>query len=332
MSDTARLLADSVAAFLGRNRGVDESELFRHLQDNGFALALASDDHGGLGATWLEAATIARVWGYHAAPLPIVELLLAGRVASLAGEPLLAARLTIAPRAASSDGRVVAAVFPGAEFCATADGIVPIGAPTATSIAGEPIVGLETDPSGVRQLEPMPDQDELLRQGALLVAAQMLGAMERISEIVTDHVTVRSQFGRPLAKFQLVQTMVADAASEIDVAKAAVERALGALDDGRTDKIGWLAAKSQAGRAATVVAANAHQAMGAIGFTQEHELHTLTRRLWAWRDAWVGQSEADEAVGRLACAAGYDGLWPLVADRAQQGGVGAPAPQGTLNV
>jgi acyl-CoA dehydrogenase len=56
--------------------------------------------------------------------------------------------------------------------------------------------------------------------------------------------------------------------------------------------------------------------MGAIGFTDEHVLHRYTKRLWAWRDRWGRQSWCEAEIGRLACAAGGGGLWPLIADRA----------------
>ena len=44
------------------------------------------------------------------------------------------------------------------------------------------------------------------------------------------------------------------------------------------------------GEAAGIGAAIAHQMHGAIGFTQEHQLHYLTRRLWSWRDEFGNEA------------------------------------------
>ena len=56
----------------------------------------------------------------------------------------------------------------------------------------------------------------------------------------------------------------------------------------------------------------AHQVHGAIGFTHEHRLHHLTRRLWSWRDEFGVESDWSIELGRLAAAKGGDGLWPLL--------------------
>ncbi len=51
---------------------------------------------------------------------------------------------------------------------------------------------------------------------------------------------------------------------------------------------------------------------GAIGFTHEHRLHHLTRRLWSWRDEFGVESDWSIELGRLAASRGADGLWPLL--------------------
>ena len=61
-----------------------------------------------------------------------------------------------------------------------------------------------------------------------------------------------------------------------------------------------------------MAAAIAHQVHGAIGFTQEHSLHHLTRRLWSWRDEFGNDAEWSRRLGHAAIAAGADGLWPMI--------------------
>jgi acyl-CoA dehydrogenase len=72
------------------------------------------------------------------------------------------------------------------------------------------------------------------------------------------------------------------------------------------------AAKIRAGEAAGKVVEIAHQVHGAIGFTHEHSLHRLTRRLWSWRDEFGTESRWSRELGRAVMAAGADALWPAI--------------------
>ncbi|MBX3528998.1 MAG: hypothetical protein KF849_00215 [Rhizobiaceae bacterium] len=320
MSDTARMLDETAARLLERHAG-DDAALMREAVEAGLFLVLVGEDDGGFGGGFAEAAAIARQWGRHAAPLPVVELMIGARLAALAEKTDLAGRTTAA--LAIGDAAVAAPLFPGAEaaFVLRAAGMLSlgeagIGAAAPASLAHEPFAAL----AGERRLDGI-DADALaqVRAGAaLLQAAAMTGAMARVLEIATDYANTRNQFGRPLGKFQAIQNLIADAASELLIAEAVAGAGLAALDRGDATPLDWLAAKAQAGRAATVVAANIHQVMGAIGFTDEHELHRYTKRLWTWRDRWGRQSWCEAEIGRMACAAGGAGLWPLIADRGAQ--------------
>lgn len=167
---------------------------------------------------------------------------------------------------------------------------------------------------------PVPIVDMLLgedtdcQKGALLTAALMLGAMVRTLDIAVDHARTRTQFGRPLSKFQTIQHQLAEAASEVTITEAALAGALDAYDTGQGRALLWNSAKAQAGTAATKVAATAHQVLGAIGFTEDHELHHFTQLLWQERDTWARQAECERTIGREACAA-QGGLWAYLTEK-----------------
>ena len=74
-------------------------------------------------------------------------------------------------------------------------------------------------------------------------------------------------------------------------------------------------AKVRVGEAAGLGAGIAHQAHGAIGFTYEHTLHFVTRRLWSWRAEFGGEGHWAERLGREVAARGAQALWPLLTSR-----------------
>ena len=94
-------------------------------------------------------------------------------------------------------------------------------------------------------------------------------------------------------------------------ASVAAELAAEAFVDG-FDPVRIAVAKSRAGEAAGIAAPLAHQLHGAIGVTEEYQLHYFTRQLWAGRDEFGTEREWNELVGRAALQQGPDGLWPFL--------------------
>ena len=137
---------------------------------------------------------------------------------------------------------------------------------------------------------------------------QIAGALTRLTAMTTQYAQDRVQFGRPLGKFQAVQQNLAVLAGQTAAAMAAAGLAAEAVADG-VKILPIAAGKARAGEAAGIGAAIAHQIHGAIGFTFEHNLHFLTRRLWSWRDEFGKDSFWNRRLGRHMAQAGADNLW-----------------------
>jgi acyl-CoA dehydrogenase len=149
--------------------------------------------------------------------------------------------------------------------------------------------------------------------GAVMRTAQMAGAMEAALDLATRYANDRVQFGRPIGKFQAIQQQLALLAEEVAASLVVVESAALSIAEARPSaEFAIAAAKIRAGEAAGRVAEIAHQVHGAIGFTWEHSLHYLTRRLWSWRDEFGDEAYWAAALGRRIAATGGAGLWPLI--------------------
>ena len=74
-------------------------------------------------------------------------------------------------------------------------------------------------------------------------------------------------------------------------------------------------AKIRCGEAVEKGAMIAHQAMGAIGWTQDHTLQMFTRRLWAWRDDFGSDALWARQLGEHVAGLGGEALWPMLTTR-----------------
>lgn len=314
--------------------GVFPQALWNAVTEAGFTAALLPEAAGGFGATTAEAMQLVRVAAEHAAPIPLAETMLAGGLLARAGLAVPQGVLAVAPVRRSEAltlqregsgwrlrgvatrvpwGRNAAAMAVwanGMAACVPAAGLV---VEHDANLAGEPRDRVSFDvvvPSAAAAPAEM-SFEAWRAAGAAMRTVQMAGALARVLAVTVSYVQTRVQFGRPIGKFQAIQQNLAVMAGQAAAAVAAADMATRALDAGLpTLTIG--AAKARAGEAASVAAGLAHQAHGAIGFTQEYALHDLTRRLWSWRDEFGNEAEWNAMVGRAALTAGADGLWPAL--------------------
>jgi acyl-CoA dehydrogenase len=315
--------------------GVWPKALWDALEESGLPLAWVPDDLGGAGATMADGFAVLRAAGRFAVPAPLAETLMAGWLLAHAGIVSPAGPMTIAPvhadghialgvdgRLSGRSRRVPFARNAGhlAVLAHRADErvvalIAASGLPIAqeNSLAGEPRDTVSFDgalPVAVRSTEV--DEDTIQRFGASVRLQQMAGALEKILDQSVQWALDRSQFGRPIAKFQAVQHNLATLAGEVAAAGAAADLAAEACASRDLDVAGVAIAKVRAGEAAGTGAAIAHQVHGAMGFTYEHTLHHATRRLWSWREEFGNETIWATRLGRLVAAQGADRLWPFV--------------------
>ncbi|WP_029105519.1 acyl-CoA dehydrogenase family protein [Mycobacterium sp. 360MFTsu5.1] len=303
--------------------------LWHRLDQLGLVRLTGSEQSGGSGASWRESTELLTAAVRHGVRLPLAEHdLLACWLLEAVGHEVDDALRTIhvvpqpgAPRAptpwAGSADRIVTVWRTGDGYRVADVDAAEITIAPGRNLIGEPRDTVGVDASSWSGCAVAPVLvGQLKRKAALVRAIQVCAALDCAIAASVDHVMSRIQFGRPLAKFQAIQNLVADAAAEAAVARSATEAALiAALETGwRADRLDFqiAVARSCAGHAASVVTRNAHQVHGAIGTTREHRLHEWTRAALAWRSENGSVHFWDRKVSAAAAEAGRTGMWALI--------------------
>jgi acyl-CoA dehydrogenase len=347
MNDLRAILAETVARIFtdhvtgsvleSAEQGTWPEKLWLALQENGVTQPLVPESRGGAGGTWRDAFVVGRAAGKHLAPVPLPETMIASWLLAEAGLDIPPGPLIVAPVRPDdrlrlerrAGGVAVHGVATRVPWGAAAKHIVTVGTVgPETWVALVPGAAVPVTPGRNMALEPRDTltfdgiaaaaaapagprvpADAIRLAGAMLRSAQIAGALERALEKAVEHVTIRVQFGRTLSRFQAIQQQLAVLAEQAAAARVAAEQASRAADRGdATFEIAC--AKVRAGEAAGIGAGIAHQVHGAIGFTYEHVLHFITRRLWSWRSEFGTEAAWAETLGRAARRRGADQLWP----------------------
>jgi acyl-CoA dehydrogenase len=181
------------------------------------------------------------------------------------------------------------------------------------SLSGQ--VRVQLNPSSIQFQEKslLPAADGVVRRaGAALRVIEMAGLAQAALDQTIEYVNVRQQFGRSLSKFQVIQHSLATMAAQVAALEGAAGIAAQFLVGDLQPSVFLAAAKARADESAGIVAALAHQAHGAIGFTEEYQLGRITRALWTARAQFGGQAYWQEMVATAVEQVGADALWQLV--------------------
>lgn len=344
-SDDQQLFEENVRAFLTNEvtperirelwqmQGGRSDELWAQLTALGLTAVTVPEGFGGLGMNELDFTLLAQECGYAALPEPLVDTM-------LVGVPLLCG---LGSEQRDLQGEWLTRIAEGRARLA-------VGQPGNPLVADAHVAGLLLLPHGDEVHAVRREQVDLARnesvdpsrqlfrvhwqpgattrvaegeqgralwaaahdRGALGTAAQLLGLARRMVDLAVDYSFERKQFGKPVGAFQAVKHLMANAAVQIEFAKAPLYRAAYAVAHhlpGQRAQVSH--ARLACAEAALLAAKNAIQTHGAMGYTWEVDLQLFMKRAWAldkvWGDRGWHKARVREALfsGAITPGAGH---------------------------
>jgi alkylation response protein AidB-like acyl-CoA dehydrogenase len=120
---------------------------------------------------------------------------------------------------------------------------------------------------------------EIATRAAILVAADTLGASERMLQMAVDYSKQRQQFGQPIGSFQAVKHAAAQMLVTVESSMSIVCYAAQSAEEGLPERATHAAvAKAQVTRGGAEIADSALTLHGAVGYTWEHDLQLFYKR------------------------------------------------------
>lgn len=346
MTDSDNIIFDTanrIFADLSTPEAINEAEagtwpeaLWQAVSESGLNLTWVPEDNDGIGASILDGFAVIKASGAAAAPVPLAETLFSGWLLAQAGLQVSGETATVAIGELSlSDGKLSGSAkgVPYARHTKQIVALVEVAGKAQvvqvateqcelseqTNLAGEPADTITFNAVNVAQIgEPGSDfnGENVDAMGALIRCVQAAGALSTALELTIEYSMERVQFGRAIGKFQALQHSIAAFAGEVAAINAAADAAAEAVARAPSiDHEAWIeiaTAKTRLEEAVNNGAAVAHQVHGAMGFTYEHRLHHLTRRLWSWRDEFGSDVIWARRLGQEVLNWGAEGLWPRI--------------------
>ena len=124
---------------------------------------------------------------------------------------------------------------------------------------------------------------QTLNEGRIGIGAQMIGLSQGALDHTLAFVKERKQFGKPISEFQAVQFQLAQAATELEMARVGVYNAARLRDAGRPFLTEAAMTKLFSSQVAERVTSLAVQLLGGAGYTKDYPVEKL------YRDAKIGQ-------------------------------------------
>lgn len=351
MSDMQEMIIESTTKILEKystkevineaEKGQWAGELWNNLVNSGIITVAIPEELGGNGGDYSDAFSILRLVGKFSAPIPLAETYIANWILSELGESVTDEIKTISYSKKvqpfqfikSGEGWIVSGIAKNVPWARFAKKILVFGetseGPILSMISlknaeithGKNLAGEARDKvifknvfienCKLHSVDMNEQMKKVLYTGALVRSVMMAGALENIIDLTVKHTMERSQFGRPIHRFQAVQHQLALLAGEAAAARVAANCAIAPYGKCHLSKeIAF--AKIRVNEAVSRANPIAHQVLAAIGFTYEHTLHHSTRRLWSWRDEFGTESDWEQIVTEELMKLKKNQLWSMI--------------------
>jgi alkylation response protein AidB-like acyl-CoA dehydrogenase len=246
---------------------------------------------GGDGGGLVDVALVAEQLGRRAAPVPLVEAVVASRVlaraetsriATLALHPVASAQRQLVPAGAVAD---IVVGLEGDELVAFVgdDAPVPVTNLGSAPLAWRTLSGPGTRTVLARGRDARERFDVARREWKVLMAAAQTGLAQAALDLGVAYANEREAFGVPIGAFQAVAHALADVAVGVEGSRHLAWRAAWYSDHEPEHAlepalVAYLHAREVANRAASI----AIHVQGGFGFTLESDLQLYFRRAKGW--------------------------------------------------
>ena len=141
-----------------------------------------------------------------------------------------------------------------------------------------------------------PAWNEVMYDGAILLAAQAVGGARYALDITVQYAKDRQQFDKPLGAFQAIAHYLSDASTALDGAETLVWEAAWARSENRPVTRLAPMAKLFACQTFRDITAMSQQVFGGVGFTVEYDIQLYFRRAKELQLSWWDTRHLEELV------------------------------------
>ncbi len=121
----------------------------------------------------------------------------------------------------------------------------------------------------------------IIERAVVTKCCEIVGYSQQLLEMTIDYAKERRQFDRPIGSFQIIQHYCSDMFTDIEGLRLSAYQAAWRLSEGLSATREVAVAKAWASEAGERIISLGHQIFGAMGVTEDHDLHLYTRRIKA---------------------------------------------------